>query len=202
MFVELFTSTSLVCHPIISFPSTCSLQYLNKFYSYLWLHYNWYRWWVTYHDNYHIVINSGVASLTLMPEHRFFTHNATTGLDTRPTFMKALKIMHIQYNLSWKCTCDNLHLARHYILLFTAAYFTTLAWITWPCSIVQLDDPLHNPPANKLASLKESSTAHCTSLLGGWSTRHSAHSCLFSGLSDYPEFNIPTWAVSPKRPPY
>ena len=56
-------------------------------------------------------------------------------------------------------------------------------------SIVQLDDPLHNPPANKLADLKESSTAHCTSLLGGWSTRQSAHSCLFSGLSDYPEFN-------------
>ena len=46
------------------------------------------------------VHSSGVASLTLMPGHRFFTHNATTRLDARPTFMKALKIMHIQYNLS------------------------------------------------------------------------------------------------------
>ena len=55
------------------------------------------------------------------------THNVTTCLDSGPTFMKAQKIMHIQYNLSRKCTCDNLHLARHYILLFTAAYFTTLA---------------------------------------------------------------------------
>ena len=42
-------------------------------------------------------------------------------------FHEGPKIMHIQYNLSLKCTCDNLHLARHYILLFTAAYFTTLA---------------------------------------------------------------------------
>ena len=46
------------------------------------------------------VARSGVASLTLMPGHRFFTHNVTTCLDAGPTFMKAQKIMYIQYNLS------------------------------------------------------------------------------------------------------
>ena len=46
-----------------------------------------------------ILISSGVASLTLMPGHRYFTHNITTCLDAGPTFMKAQKIMHIQYNL-------------------------------------------------------------------------------------------------------
>ena len=31
---------------------------------------------------------------------QIFTHNVTTCLDAGPTFMKAQKIMHIQYNLS------------------------------------------------------------------------------------------------------
>ena len=46
------------------------------------------------------LVISGVASLTLIPGHRFFTHNVTTCLDAEPTFMKAQKIMHIQYNIS------------------------------------------------------------------------------------------------------
>ena len=57
---------------------------------------------------------------------------------------------------------------------------------------MQFDDPLHNPPANELATLKQSSTAHCTSSLGGWlinSTLYSSHGCLNSRLSDYAEFN-------------
>ena len=40
--------------------------------------------------------------------------------------------------------------------------------LCYSCDIASLEWPVvFHPPANKLASLKESSTAHCTSLLGG-----------------------------------
>ena len=38
-------------------------------------------------------------TVTLMPGHSFFTHNVTTYLNAEPIFMRAQKIMHIQYNL-------------------------------------------------------------------------------------------------------